>query len=80
MIVWGMPREVKRFFLQPVANCSKSIRHTLASMDLAFLLAPHRRCLKTIAGEVLGQRGRRPRRLGAYSAHSVVVTTAGSDE
>jgi hypothetical protein len=56
MILWGMPREVKRFFSRPVADCSKPIRHALASMVLAFLLAPHRRCLKTIAGEVLGQR------------------------
>jgi hypothetical protein len=56
MIVWGMPREVKTFFSRPVADCSKPIRHALATMVLAFLLAPHRRCLKTIAGEVLGHR------------------------
>ena len=35
------------------ANCSRPIQHALAPMVLAFLLAPHRRCLKTIAGEVL---------------------------
>jgi hypothetical protein len=32
------------------------IQHALAPMVLAFLLAPHRRCLKTIAGELLGHR------------------------
>lgn len=56
MMVWGMPREVKAFFSRPVANCAKPIRHALAPMVLAFLLAPHRRCLKTIAGEVLSHR------------------------
>jgi len=56
MMVWGMPKEVKAFFSRPVANCSKPIRHALAPMVLAFLLAPHRRCLKTIAGEVLSDR------------------------
>ena len=39
-----------------VGNCSKPIQHAVAPMVLAFLLAPHRRCLKTIAGEVLGHR------------------------
>lgn len=56
MIVGGVPKEVKAFFSRPVADCSKPIRHALAPMVLAFLLAPHRRCLKTIAGEVLGGR------------------------
>jgi hypothetical protein len=56
MIVWGLPKEVKRFFARPVANCSRPIRQALAPMVLAFLLAPHRRCLKTIAGSVLGHR------------------------
>jgi hypothetical protein len=51
-----MPKEVKAFFSRPVANCSRPIRRALAPMVLAFLLAPHRRCLKTIAGEVLGHR------------------------
>ena len=53
MIVLGVPREVKSFFSKTTANCSRPIRHALAPMVLAFLLAPHRRCLKTIAGEVL---------------------------
>ena len=29
MIVWGMPKEVKRFFARPVANCSKPVRQAL---------------------------------------------------
>jgi len=56
MIVLGVPREVKAFFSKTVASCSRPIQHALAPMVLAFLLAPHRRCLKTIAGEVLAQR------------------------
>jgi hypothetical protein len=56
MIVWGVPREVKGFFSKTVAHCSRPIRRALAPMVLAFLLAPHRRCLKTIAGEVLSDR------------------------
>ena len=56
MMVWGMPGEVKAFFSRAVVNCSKPIQHALAPMVLALLLAPHRRCLKTIAGEVLGHR------------------------
>ena len=56
MIVLGVPREVKSFFSKTVANCSRPIQHALAPMVLAFLLAPHRRCLKTIAGEVLAHR------------------------
>jgi len=56
MIVWRVPREVKAFFSKSVANCPKPIQQALAPMVLAFLLAPHRRCPKTIAGEVLGHR------------------------
>ena len=56
MIVLGVPQEVKSFFSKPTAKCSRPIRRALAPMVLAFLLAPHRRCLKTIAGEVLAQR------------------------
>ena len=56
MIVLSVPREVKSFFSKTTANCSRPIRHALAPMVLAFLLAPHRRCLKTIAGEVLADR------------------------
>jgi hypothetical protein len=51
-----MPREVKAFFSKAVVDGSRPIQHALAPMVLAFLLAPHRRCLKTIAGEVLGHR------------------------
>jgi hypothetical protein len=56
MIVLGVPREVKSFFSKTTAGCSRPIRHALAPMVLAFLLAPHRRCLKTIAGAVLSNR------------------------
>ena len=56
MIVLGVPREVKSFFSKTTAKCSRPIQRALAPMVLAFLLAPHRRCLKTIAGEVLGGR------------------------
>jgi hypothetical protein len=56
MIVMGVPREVKTFFAKPVRNCGKPIREALASMVLALVLAPHRRCLRTIAGQVLGHR------------------------
>jgi hypothetical protein len=55
-MVWGVPKQVKRFFAKPVRECSKPIRSSLAAMVLAFLLAPHRRCLKTIAGSVLERR------------------------
>lgn len=56
MIVLGAPTEVKSFFAKPVRACAKPIRGALAAMVLAFLLAPHRRCLKTVAGMVLGHR------------------------
>lgn len=56
MIVLGVPREVKSFFSKTTAKCSRPIQRALVPMVLAFLLAPHRRCLKTIAGEVLAER------------------------
>jgi hypothetical protein len=56
MIVLGVPTEVKGFFAKAVRDCAKPIRQALAPMVLAILLAPHRRCLKTIAGSVLGHR------------------------
>jgi hypothetical protein len=56
MMVLGVPTEVKSFFAMPVRACAKPIRGALAAMVLAFLLAPHRRCLKTVAGMVLGHR------------------------
>ena len=55
-MLFGVLTQVKRFFSPVVKNTSKPIRNTLAAMVLAFLLAPHRRCLKTIAGMVLGHR------------------------
>lgn len=53
MMVWGVPKQVKRFFAKPVRGCGKPIRRNLAAMVLAFLMAPHRRSLKTISGSVL---------------------------
>jgi hypothetical protein len=55
-MVLGMPAEVKTFFAKPVRHCAKPIRGALAAMVLALLLAPHRRCLKTVAGQVLSHR------------------------
>lgn len=49
MMVWGVPTEVKAFFAKP-------IRAALVATVLAFLLAPHRRSLKTVAEMVLGHR------------------------
>jgi hypothetical protein len=56
MMVWGVPRDVKTFFAGPVRDSAKPIRGALAAMVLALLLAPNRRCLKTVAGSVLGRR------------------------
>lgn len=56
MMVLGVPTEIKTFFAKPVRDCAKPIRGALAAMVLAFLLAPNRRCLKTVAGCVLGHR------------------------
>ena len=50
MMVWGVPADVKTFFAKPPRTCSKPIRGALAAMVLAFLSAPNRRCLKTVAG------------------------------
>jgi hypothetical protein len=55
-MVLGMPAEVKTFLAKPVRHCAKPIRRALAAMVLALLLAPHRRCLKTVAGQVLSHR------------------------
>jgi hypothetical protein len=52
----GVPPEVKRFFAPVLEKSSKPIRAALPWMALAFLIAPHRRCLKTIAGTVTGHR------------------------
>lgn len=52
----GVPTEVKRFFAPVVSGLSRPIGRALPMMVLAFLLSPHRRCLKTIAGTVAGDR------------------------
>jgi hypothetical protein len=55
-MLFGVPQPVKAFFRPVLAGVSKPIRRALPLMALALLLAPHRRCLKTLAGMVLGQR------------------------
>jgi len=55
-MVLGVPTEVKKVFAPVVANTSQPIRKALPVMVLAFLLSPHYRRLKTIAGMVLGHR------------------------
>jgi len=55
-MVLGIPTEVKKFFAPAVQDASRPIRKALAAMVLAFLLAPHYRRLKTVAGMVLGHR------------------------
>ena len=55
-MLWGIPSEVKCFFRPVIRDRSKPIRKALAPMVLAFLLAPHYRRMKTVAGMVLGDR------------------------
>src|SRR5215831_1495669 len=55
-MLFGVPQAVKSFFRPVVVETSKPIRRALPVMVLALLLAPHRRCLKTLAGMVLGHR------------------------
>jgi len=55
-MLFGVPPAVKAFFRPVVRGLSKPIRQSLPVMVLALLLAPHRRCLKTLAGMVLGHR------------------------
>src|SRR5438876_8277096 len=55
-MLFGVRQAVKSFFRPVVVGVSKAIRRSLPVMVLALLLAPHRRCLKTLAGMVLGQR------------------------
>lgn len=55
-MVLGVPTEVKKLFAPVTKDTSRPIRKALAAMVLAFLLAPHYRRLKTIAGMVLGHR------------------------
>jgi hypothetical protein len=56
MILFGIPQPVQRFFAPVVRHLSRPLRTALPALVLALLLAPHRRCLKTLAGIVLGQR------------------------
>ena len=56
MMVLGVPTGVKAFLGKAVRSCSRPIRVALPAMVMALLLAPNRRCLKTVAGYVLGQR------------------------
>ena len=51
----GVPAKIKGFF-SPVQRVSKPVRRALPIMVVAFLLSPHRRCLKSIAGMVVGHR------------------------
>jgi hypothetical protein len=55
-MLFGVPPAVKAFFRPVVTGVAKPIRRALPVMVLALLLAPHRRCLKTLAGMVLGHR------------------------
>src|SRR5713226_6565196 len=55
-MLFGVPPAVESFFRPVVAGVSKPIRRALPVLVLALLLAPHRRCLKTLAGMVLGHR------------------------
>jgi hypothetical protein len=55
-MLFGVPQEVKAFFRPVLGEVSKPIGGALPSMVLALLLAPHRRCLKTLAGMLLGRR------------------------
>ena len=56
VILYGIPRSVQRFFAPIRPELSRPIANSLPVMVLAFLLAPARRCLKTVAGAVLGRR------------------------
>jgi hypothetical protein len=56
MILFGIPHSVQRFFRPVLGPLTRPIRTALPAMVLALLLAPHRRCLKTLAGIVLGCR------------------------
>lgn len=55
-MLFGVPEPVKAFFRPLRAEQSKPIRRAVPVLVLALLLAPHRRCLKTLAGMVLGHR------------------------
>jgi hypothetical protein len=55
-MLFGVPQAVKSFFQPALGGLSKPIGRSLPVMVLALLMAPHRRCLKTLAGMVLGRR------------------------
>ena len=55
-MLFGVPPAVKSFFSAVITGVAKPIQRSLPVMVLALLLAPHRRCLKTLAGMVLGYR------------------------
>jgi hypothetical protein len=55
-MLFGVPTAVKSFFRPVTTGLTKPIRRALPVMVLALLMAPHRRCLKTLAGMVLGFR------------------------
>jgi hypothetical protein len=55
-MLFGIPPAVKSFFHPVLPGLSRPIARALPAMVLALLLAPHRRCLKTLAGMVLGHR------------------------
>ena len=55
-MLFGVPQAVKSFFRPALGGLSKPSRRALPVMVLALLLAPHRRCLRTLAGMVLGCR------------------------
>lgn len=56
MILLGIPRHVQRYFAPVRSGLSRPIRNALTALVLALLLAPSRRCLKTLGGAVLGSR------------------------
>ncbi len=55
-MLFGVPPSVKAFFRPVCAELSKPIQRALPVLVLALLLGPHRRCLRTLAGMVLGHR------------------------
>jgi len=55
-MLFGVPAAVKAFFRPVLSTVSKPIHNALPMMVLAVLLAPHRRCLKTLGGMILGHR------------------------
>jgi hypothetical protein len=56
VILFGVPHHVQRFFAPVRPRLSRPIHNALPAMVLALLLVPSRRCLKTLAGAVLGAR------------------------